>query len=248
MLLGDRVRWREVEVVSTPDESAVLVGVLRDARITLFGLGDAGGTVRLVTERTKRRRTAGARAGVGWMSLPRGAVVGPELLDALGLVPYSSWDWMSTDVPPPAVAGEDAVVRLDPVADAPAIRACLAEANPGTTADPTAAHEAAWFGVRSDDGALAGVVGASLRGGPADGGSSWHLHGLGVRPDVRGRGTGAALTAAITRAGLAAGASWISLGLYADNEHARRIYRTLGFVTTAELDSYSPPGTQRPPT
>ena len=73
------------------------------------------------------------------------------------------------------------------------------------------------------------------------------MHGLGVLPRLRGTGTGTALTAAAVRAGLRSGASWVSLGVYVQNDAARRIYTRLGFRTDAELTSFSPVGTLRPP-
>lgn len=76
---------------------------------------------------------------------------------------------------------------------------------------------------------------------------SWHLHGLGVVPELRGTGLGTALSATAVRAGLAAGAQWVSLGMYARNDDARRIYHRLGFRTDAELTSFSPAGADRPP-
>ena len=189
--------------------------------------------------------------GVTWMSLPRGASVPRAVLDALGLVGFSTWDWMHTDRAPGPVRGVE-VTRLDPADDAPGIRACLAVANPGTTADPAHPDEAAWFGVR-DGSRLLGVFGASWRGGPVlddtrgeTSGRSWHLHGLAVRPEARRRGLGAALTAAATQAGLDVGAAWVSLGLYADNVAARRIYSDLGFVIDGEFRSFGPPGAVRP--
>lgn len=75
---------------------------------------------------------------------------------------------------------------------------------------------------------------------------SWHLHGLAVLPQTRRRGLGAALTAAATAAGLDAGADWVSLGMYADNAGARRLYERLGFVTQARMASYGPQGVTRP--
>ncbi|MBX9245489.1 GNAT family N-acetyltransferase [Actinotalea ferrariae] len=247
MLLGDRVRWQRVEVATSPGDVAVLVAVLREQRTTLLARGDASAAVALVEERVARLRAEGRPTAVGWMSVPRGAAVDDALLGTLGLARYSSWDWMATDVEPPDVRAEDEVVRIDPVAESVEVRACLAEANPGTTADPTASDQAAWFGVRDGD-RLLGVAGVSLRGGPGDDAWSWHLHGLGVRPEARGRGLGKALTAAATRAGLRAGAAWVSLGMYADNDRARRIYERLGYVTEGEFASYGPPGARRPPT
>ena len=249
MLLGDRVRWHDVELVTEPDDvdAALLVAVVREGRTTLLGRGDPDGVVRLVARRVAGLSARGASALVDWMSLPRGVVVDEPTLDASGLAPFSTWDWMVTDEAPARVPVEDAVVPLDPTVDADAIRACLAESNPGTTAQPTGPDEAAWFGVR-DGAVLAGVVGAARRGARTPGALSWHLHGLGVRPTARGRGIGAALTATATRAGLAAGASWVSLGLYADNDAARRIYRRLGYVTEGEFASFGPPGARRPST
>ena len=251
MLLGDRVRWPHVEVVPDDEDRALLVVVSRGGRTSLLGRGDPDAAVRLVERWLGEGGTAGGVPPLRWMSLPRGGSVPRAVLDGLGLAPFSTWDWMQTDRAPAAVGGVD-VARLDPVADAPAIRACLAVANPGTTADPTHPEEAGWFGVR-DGSRLLGVFGASWRGGPAPDEErdepsrrSWHLHGLAVLPEARRRGLGAALTAAATQAGLDAGAAWVSLGLYADNDAARRIYTDLGFVVDGEFRSFGPPGADRP--
>ena len=235
MLLGDRHRWDVVDVLG--DDDAILLVIGGPDRPTLLGRGDPVRVDRLVAD-----------ADLGparWMSVPRGSRPQATTLDGLGLVPFSTWDWLSTDVLPPTVAGEQTVRALDLDRDADAIRACLHEANPDTSADPAAPGELAWWGVHVD-GVLGGVVGVSERGGAGDA-RSWHVHGLGVVPRLRGSGTGTALTAAAVRAGLRAGASWVSLGMYAQNDGARRIYRRLGFRTDAEFTSFSPAGTQRPP-
>jgi ribosomal protein S18 acetylase RimI-like enzyme len=248
MLLGDRARWAGATVTRTEDERSLLVAAERGDRLVLFGRGEPTGVVALLRERVGDRTTGpGDPGAAGWMSVPRGTVVPGEVVRALGLEPFSTWDWLLAEVGPAPVAGEDAVVRLDPAREAAAIRDCLAEANENTTADPTGPHEAAWVGVRGEDGRLLGVFGAQTRGGAADG-FSWHLHGLAVRPALRGRGLGAALTAVLTRAGFEAGAQWVSLGMYADNDVARRIYHRLGYVTLAEFASFGPAGSTRPPT
>ena len=69
---------------------------------------------------------------------------------------------------------------------------------------------------------------------------SWHVHGLGVLPSLRGTGTGDRADGGGHPRGLAAGAAWVSLGMYAQNDGARRLYRRLGFRTDAELTSFSP--------
>jgi ribosomal protein S18 acetylase RimI-like enzyme len=235
MILGGRVRWDAVEVLG--DDDAVLLLLGGAERPDVFGLGDPAAVERLV-----------AGSGIGparWMNLPRGCRPAPTVLAGLGLVPFSTWDWLSTVTEPPVVAGEERVRRLDPSADADAIRACLRDANPETSADPAHPDELGWWGVHAD-GRLAGVVGATARGAEGDG-SSWHVHGLGVLPSLRRTGAGTALTAAVTRAAFGGGASWVSLGMYAQNEVARRIYRRLGFGTDMELRSFSPAGAQRPP-
>lgn len=249
MLLGDRARWAGATVARTPDERSLLVAAERGDRLVLFGRGAPDGVVELLRERAAwSAGSGGTAARAGWMSVPRGTTVPEETLLSLRLEPFSTWDWLLAEAPPPAVAGESAVVRLDPHAEAAAIADCLAQANPGTTADPTGPHEAAWVGLRGDDGELLGVFGAQVRGGTDETGVSWHLHGLGVRPAARGRGLGAALTAALTRTGFEAGAEWVSLGMYADNDVARRIYHRLGYVTLAEFSSFGPAGSTRPPT
>ena len=90
---------------------------------------------------------------------------------------------------------------------------------------------------------LAGVVSATAEGGPRPGAVSWHLQGLAVRPEARGRALGAALIATVTRRGLAElpEDSWVSLGMYADNDPARRIYDALGFVTHTRNSSFRAP-------
>jgi ribosomal protein S18 acetylase RimI-like enzyme len=243
MLLGDSVRWPDLEIRVDDDavDRAILVAVEREGRTTLLGRGDPAAAVRLAGDWLAAHSRAGRAPMVGWMSLPRGVTVPESVLDRVALAPVSAWDWMVTGRAPVVAGAAETVVRLDPRADGDAIRDCLAVANPGTTADPSGPGEAGWFGVRDGD-ALVGVMGATWRGGPAGGAFSWHLHGLGVVPHARGRGLGGALTAAVTMAGFEAGASWVSLGLYADNLRARRIYTGLGFAVEGEFRSFGPLG------
>lgn len=56
-----------------------------------------------------------------------------------------------------------------------------------------------------------------------------HLAGIAVHPRRRGEGLGGAVTASVTRAALRAGAEACTLGTYADNEPARRLYARLGY-------------------
>uniref|UniRef100_UPI002027A082 GNAT family N-acetyltransferase n=1 Tax=Actinotalea sp. C106 TaxID=2908644 RepID=UPI002027A082 len=197
-----------------------------------------------------------AQAGpAGWMSLPRPVEVPPALLDDLGLRPFSTWDWLSCASTPAAVPGEDEVGQLGPEEDA-AIRDCLDAANPTTSASP-GTGDATWWGVRAPgatDGRLLGVLSVVHRPGDPDARDrSWHLRGLSVRPESRNAGWGRALTAAVVRSALSRRdgappeADWVSLGMYADNAAARRVYEGLGFTVDAEFASFGPAGADRPP-
>ena len=75
-------------------------------------------------------------------------------------------------------------------------------------------------------------------GDPDGADASWHLHGLGTLPQARGQGIGGLLTAAATREGFDAGVDWVSLGMYASNETARRVYLRLGFAVEGRFTSY----------
>lgn len=255
MLLADRRRWTLEHAWSGPDAVLVQVHVARSGRRAVIGTGSA---------EAARALLATAAPGLGpvdWLTLPRlgagpagvqgepeheGPTLAPEqdlpesVREGLGVRPATAWDWMAVGSAPPAGAVE--AERLDLAVDLEAVRECLSAANPGSQADPTSPGEAAWFGVR-DEGRLVGVIGASRRAGdPGRGDVSWHLHGLGVLPPARSRGLGQALTATAARAGFAAGADWVSLGMYASNSQARRVYLRLGFEVEGRFTSYRPVG------
>lgn len=155
-------------------------------------------------------------------------------LTAFGLRPNrTGWEWMVIRDQPTSVSAESRL-RLLGADDREAATACLAVANPTTEATALAEGER-WWGVEASDGTLLGVIGAESRPGDRGGAGSWHLHGLGVRPEARGQGLGGALTAGAARALLADGSDWVSLGMWDDNHGARRIYHRLGFRTTHRL-------------
>ena len=216
------------------EETFVLVGEGRHGTV-VSGMSDDGAAARLVVSLVDSGEIA---PPVQVLTLPRGDDLPDAVCERLGVAPNAGWDWMSTSTAPPA--GHPGLVEpLDLATEVPAIRDCLAEANPTTESDPAGPHEAGWWGVRDGD-RLVGVIGAGLRGGADDDGASWHLHGLGVRPEARKRGLGTALTAAATAAGLAGGADWVSLGVWAPNAAAIRIYERLGFRTDHRNRSYRP--------
>ena len=78
-----------------------------------------------------------------------------------------------------------------------------------------------------------------------------HISSVATGPEFRRNGYGAALTAWVTRAFLAEGRSPATLGMYAWNDTARRMYRRLGYVgehtfsagsLNRVLDAHAPAG------
>lgn len=233
LVLSDRHKLAGARVLG--DDEGVVVLFDGPTGLSVAGYGRDGRAAGIVTALVDAGEL---RAPLRWLSLPRAVDLPGPVRAALRVEPLPGWDWMSTTVVAD-VPGMDRVERLDLEADLPAVLDCLAAGNPTTDSDPASPHEAGWWGVRDGD-RLVGVLGAGLRGGGTDDGFSWHLHGLGVRPEERRGGLGTALMAAATAEGLAAGADWVSLGVWAANEPAQRIYRRLGFRTDHEGRSYRP--------
>ncbi len=237
-VLDQRDVWSGAAVLATSTAAAVLL-VDRPAGPVLWAVGAPRELDGLVPDALRRHGP-----GLRWATVPRAVHVPPDASDAAGVVRSTSWDRFSCDATPPPQRGEDDVVRLDVTRDAGAIAACLDVANPSTHARPGAPDDAAWWGVRDAGERLLGVIGVARR--PGTDAPAMHLHGLGVLPAARGRGLGTALAAAATRRALQGGAPWVSLGMYADNDAARRVYRGLGFRVDVENAGYGPPGAARP--
>jgi ribosomal protein S18 acetylase RimI-like enzyme len=141
------------------------------------------------------------------------------------------WDWMWTRAAPPVVPGEEHVEVLDE-AHRDAAEAFLAEHSPRTHGQPFARPGQRWVSVRDPDtGALVAVGGSepSAAGTPT-------LAGIAVATDRRGEGWGAAVTARLTRLAVDE-VGGCALGMYADNDVARRLYHRLGYTTGMEWTS-----------
>ncbi len=120
------------------------------------------------------------------------------------------------------IPGEDRVIGLD-ATDEEQIRALLEVANARTDARPFETPAQRWVGVRDADGTLVacGVRDETVAGIPI-------LEGITVRADQRGRGLGLAVTASLTREAVRSDGV-CTLGMYSDNDVARRLYHGLGY-------------------
>ncbi len=134
------------------------------------------------------------------------------------------WEWMWTTTAPPVMPGEAGLVALT-ARDLPDVQDLLEVGNPTTHARPGEHGDEAWVGVRDDAGRLVACAVQERNGAGRP-----HLAGITVHPSHRGRGLGLAMTAHLTR--LAVGLDGVcTLGMFADNDVARRLYHGLGYVT-----------------
>lgn len=142
-----------------------------------------------------------------------------------------TWAFMWTDRDladdlPPAPQG---LVELDDSADAGRIEDFGLTHNAVFEGFPGRGYSSLWLGVEDASGALTAVGTVHVLGSGAP-----HLAGIVVRPDLRGSGLGAGLTAELTRRAVAAhGVS--TLGVYSDNTVALRLYGRLGYAVAHHL-------------
>lgn len=155
---------------------------------------------------------------------------GRELAPPPGLAVHGSgrWAFMWTaraDGLPPAPTG---VVELDDTVDAQAIEAFGRSHNASFEGFPGHGYSSLWLGVRDGRG-LAAVGALHVLGSGAP-----HLAGIVTRPDLRGRGLGAGLTAELTRRAVREHGV-ATLGVYSDNAGAIRVYERLGYAVAHHL-------------
>ncbi|MEO7422655.1 MAG: GNAT family N-acetyltransferase [Ornithinibacter sp.] len=184
-------------------------------------LGTASGLAVLLADARVRAWVLGG--GNRHLSVPRGSVhVVEEFLD-FG-TRGGEWDWMWTTRLPPTVPGEAVVGELHPTC-ADEARAFLAEHSPRTHGQPFARPGQHWVAVRD---ATSGALVATGSSEPCAAGTPT-LAGVAVDAARRGEGWGAAVTAHLTRRAVTAHGA-CTLGMFADNDTARRLYERLGFT------------------
>ncbi|WP_374929655.1 GNAT family N-acetyltransferase [Kytococcus sedentarius] len=169
-----------------------------------------------------------------------------HLLDAHRIEPGGKWDWMWVTEPvvsSPRVTtserlGLDAVITLDDSRDAAEIAAFSEKWSPTAEGEPGSGYSTLWRGVRA----------GAAEGRPTEGelvavGASQpftdevpHLAGIVTRGDLRGQGLGRLVTEALTLAEV--GRTGVcTLGMYSDNDAARRLYHSIGYTTAYAWDS-----------
>lgn len=170
---------------------------------------------------------------VSGLTLPRRTL---ELLPAPVRPPaYEDWDFFWTGQPLAPVPGQDRVGELGEDAEGEVL-ALLEGHSPRHSTTPGSPYVRRWCGVRDPAGALL-ACGAHVEYVPGIA----HLASIATCTDARGRGWGAAVTAELVRRALV-DSELVWLGMYADNEPARRVYRRLGLRDSHQLSSGQLPG------
>ena len=156
-------------------------------------------------------------------------VVKPELLPTV-VVRYHSYEArpmlrMVLDLARPrALARETQVVRLGPD-DLESVQALYAEAPPEFFV-PAQLGQGCYYGVR-EGGAIIAIAGTHVVSPQSRVAALGNVH---TRSDRRGRGLATAVTSAVTRELIRAGATTIVLNVRDDNDQARRVYERLGYA------------------
>ena len=153
------------------------------------------------------------------VTVPRGTL--QVLGDGARVGDGADWDWLRTDVRPRPAPDEGRVVG---VTDETAVRTLLAAASPRHSAAPGDDDVRRWVGVHGTDGGLLACAAhtEAVPGVP-------HLASIATHPTARGQGLGALVTATLTGRLLDEGFPVVTLGMYADNDVARRMYLRMGY-------------------
>jgi len=175
----------------------------------------------------------GTEQAVAGVTVSRG---GRDLLPAVLRSPEAwEWDYWWTDAAPDQATMLTAYDAIATVTDLDAgdqrIAPLLELASPDAPLRPGDPRVVRWAGVEDpehalpDTGGLAAVLAVTRPRSGAD-----HLNDVATHPQRRGRGLARLLCGQVTTDSLRAGAPAVTLGMYADNDAARRVYDSLGFT------------------
>ena len=244
------VRWGVPQSLPAPAlEHAGAVAVLRvkhrlgRVRRTAFVVGSADGSAALVDHLLDATTGPAADWELDGLSVPQAR---GHLLDAHGIAPGGRWDWMWVTQPrltsPASTQGDrlglDAVLVLDDARDAAEMAEFSQRWSPTAEGEPGAGFSTLWHGVRAgafegrpDRGELV-ALGASQ---PITE-TTPHLAGIVTHGDLRGQGLGRLVTESLT-AVEATRTGVCTLGMYSDNDTARRLYASIGYEVAHAWDS-----------
>jgi RimJ/RimL family protein N-acetyltransferase len=209
-------------------DGAVVVHRTREERPQLIALGEPAELGHLLDTAAGELPAGQLADGEVRLTVESRAVssIGPAL--RLDGERASRWEWMWTADQPPAVPGEEAVRWVE---DIEQVAALLQDEYPDAHGRPGDPDIRGWAG-RFHAGNLVAVGAlADLDTGVP------HLRSITTAVAARGRGHGAAVSAFLTRAGLASHPPAVTLGLYSDNAVARRLYARLGYQRSHALVS-----------
>lgn len=160
--------------------------------------------------------------------LPEGIRVIVPRGTPLPLAQPSDWHFRAAYGAPPPQPAEAQAAWCD---DEEAITELLKLVSPGTSAWPGDARVRRWAGVRENGRLLACLADTTATRGVG------HLSAIAVHTEARGRGLGPSITAWAMRRMREEGDDVVTLGVYADNPVALRMYDRLGFTVDHALTS-----------
>lgn len=169
------------------------------------------------------------RTGALSISVPQGHLGAAQ--DILALGAGGDWEWMWTTTPPPLDPREDLLVELDDLDDAAEIERFSRRNNPRVWTDIGTGKVKRWLGLRGPEGELIAVGGAEVEASGTP-----HLAGIVTAADRRREGLGSVISAALTRAAIEEHGA-CTLGMFSDNDVARRVYHRLGYRTARAWSS-----------
>ena len=199
---------RTVATPRTPTTPASLADDGNPVRAALIALRDGGHLDRLASQS---------------VSVPQEhAAIAHEVLDLAG---GGDWDWMWTTSSPLVHPAEGRIVVLDDTEDEGELTAFTRLHNPRVWTEIGTGRVRRWVGIRGANRALVAVGGAE-----AEESGIPHLAGVVTDTALRGQGLASAVSAHLTR--WAVGTHGVcTLGMFSDNEAARRVYDRLNYRT-----------------